>query len=143
MAPAGNAHDPRDSGPKPPRGPLDTIRGRCHCGAVSFAYDGRPAYLTSCNCSVCRRFGALWAYGNTGSIRLQAQPGLSTPYIHGDQTLAFHHCARCGCLTHWAALAPEDGIWRVAVNMRMAEPDIVARLRIRHFDGADSFAYLD
>lgn len=126
-----------------PSNPLNTIRGQCHCGAVSWQFTGRPPYATSCNCSICKRYGALWAYGDTDSIRLQAQPAASVPYLHGDKTLAFHHCATCGCVTHWAALAAENGIWRVAVNLRMAEQNVIAGLRIRHFDGADSFIYLD
>lgn len=123
--------------------PLHSIHGACHCGAVSWHFTGRPAYLTSCNCGICRRYGALWAYGDTTSIRLHALPAASVPYRHGDKTLAFHHCASCGCITHWAALNAENGIWRVAVNMRMADANVIGGLRIRHFDGADSFTYLD
>lgn len=119
------------------------IRGSCHCGAVSWEYGGRPDYLNSCNCSVCRRYGGLWAYGTTETVRIHAAPGATVPYVQGDRTLAFHHCRTCGCVTHWASLAAENGTWRVAVNMAMAEPGVVAGLRVRHFDGADTWRYLD
>ena len=33
----------------------------------------------------------------------------------------------------------EDGRRRIAVNVRMAEPDAVADLPIDHFDGLDTF----
>jgi len=31
----------------------------------------------------------------------------------------------------------------MAVNCRLAEPEHVAGIRVRHFDGADSWQYLD
>ena len=31
----------------------------------------------------------------------------------------------------------------MAVNMRMAEPAAIAGIPVRHFDGADTWAYLD
>lgn len=119
------------------------IAGSCHCGAVSWEYHGRPDHLNSCNCSICRRYGGLWAYGTTETIRIHAAPGATVPYVRGDSTLAFHHCRGCGCVTHWASLAAEDGMRRVAVNMAMAEPAVVAGFRVRHFDGAETWRYLD
>jgi hypothetical protein len=40
------------------------IEGSCHCGNVRWRLDGTPESATSCNCTVCRRYGALWAYGH-------------------------------------------------------------------------------
>ena len=40
--------------------------GSCHCGAVRWRFEGVPTSATSCNCSICRRHGALWAYGFEG-----------------------------------------------------------------------------
>ena len=54
----------------------------------------------------------------------------------GDGTLAFHFCRHCGCVTHWRGLrARADGRTRIAVNLRMAEPDAVAHIPIQRFDG--------
>jgi len=38
------------------------ITGSCHCGAVHIAVAEAPASVKSCNCSICRRLGTLWAY---------------------------------------------------------------------------------
>ena len=38
------------------------IRASCHCGAVCLEIDAAPAEVTECNCSICRRYGGLWAY---------------------------------------------------------------------------------
>jgi hypothetical protein len=33
----------------------DSIRGRCFCGAVTFAFDGKPNWTLHCHCESCRR----------------------------------------------------------------------------------------
>jgi hypothetical protein len=38
------------------------IEGSCHCGAVRWSFEGVPEAATACNCTVCRRYGTLWAY---------------------------------------------------------------------------------
>ena len=63
-------------------------------------------------------------------------------YSWGDKSLAFHTCRTCGCTTHWEPLDPSPQS-RMAVNCRMSDPAAIAGLRIRNFDGADSWKYLD
>jgi len=50
-----------------------------------------------------------------------------------------HFCPNCGCVTHWRSQIPEGGRRRVAVNVRLSEPDAVARLPIDHFEGLERF----
>ena len=119
------------------------IEGSCHCGAVRWVFDGIPDTLTDCNCSVCRRIGGLWAYGTVANVLVSTAPDATIAYVQGDKMLAIHSCKACGCTTHWVSLAPEDGDWRIAVNMRMADPSDFAAIRVRHFDGADSWTFLD
>ncbi len=38
------------------------IRVACHCGAVRLSVEPAPRWVLDCNCSICRRYGALWAY---------------------------------------------------------------------------------
>lgn len=38
------------------------IEGSCHCGSVTWRFDRIPESATACNCTVCRRYGVLWAY---------------------------------------------------------------------------------
>lgn len=118
------------------------IRGTCHCGAVAFELAKTPDWLTACNCSICRRLGTLWAHADAAEIKLTGGPDATFGYAWGDRTLAFHTCRTCGCTTHWQSLQP-DRSTRMAVNVLLADPDAVASLRIRHFDGADTWAYLD
>jgi len=117
------------------------IRGACHCGAVRFELQ-TPKWLTRCNCSICRRLGALWAHADASEVSLLRAPDATFGYAWGDKTIAFHSCRTCGCTTHWESLRP-DRSTRMAVNGNLSDPDDIAGLRIRHFDGADRWAFLD
>jgi hypothetical protein len=39
---------------------LQTYKGSCHCGRVTFEIQAKLDSLVECNCSICRRRGALW-----------------------------------------------------------------------------------
>lgn len=114
------------------------LEGSCHCGAVTWRFDGMPESVTACNCTVCRRYGVLWAYDYVDG--LIAVSGPTKMYIRGKST-EFHFCPNCGCVGYWRAQRLEDdGRRRIAVNMRLAkDPDAIAHLPIDHFDGFTSF----
>jgi hypothetical protein len=38
------------------------LTGTCHCGAAHWTLEGDPGSITACNCTLCLRYGALWAY---------------------------------------------------------------------------------
>lgn len=119
------------------------ITGACHCGAVNWAYDAVPMHLTLCNCSMCRRIGGLWAYGTLSTVTVTAAEDATLAYVQGDKTLGTHTCRTCGCTTHWLSLSDNGPATRIAVNMRMADPAAWADIRVRHFDGADTWDFLD
>lgn len=113
------------------------IQGSCHCGAVQWWFEGVPDGATACNCTVCRRYGVLWAYGFEGEGITVSGPTHS--YIRGT-AISFHFCPVCACVAFYRGLRPEpDGRQRIVVNLRLAEPDAVAQIPIDHFDGLVSF----
>lgn len=102
----------------------------------------KPRQLTSCNCSICRRYGTLWAYYKVSDVKVSAGRGASTSYAWGHRNLEFVRCATCGCVTHWKPLkAKQDS--RMGVNARNLEPGACAGIRVRHLDGARSWKYFD
>ena len=117
------------------------LTGTCHCGATGWTFDGDPGGATACNCTVDRRYGALWIYDylNEG-IRLR---GDFSSYVRADRDKPFLEwlsCPACTCIVAWRALNPgDDGKTRAAVNVRLADPDQVGDLPIDHFDGLDTF----
>jgi hypothetical protein len=116
------------------------IHASCHCGAVALEIALPPTEVTDCNCSICRRYGVLWAYYSPTQVRLAASTPTDT-YIWDDKSIRFHRCRTCGCVSHWSAVDPT--VDRMGVNARLMDPDLVARARVRHLDGAVTEKYLD
>ena len=114
----------------------------CHCEAVRLELTELPATVTECNCSICRRYGALWAYYSRDQVQLTAASSALASYSWSDRTIEFCHCRHCGCLTHYESL-DKHARSRVAINARMLPLDVLRSLSVRHFDGADSWKYLD
>ena len=111
------------------------IEATCHCGNIMLRFDEMPASLTSCNCSICHRLGALWAYFLPGEVSVAIRTSDPISYIWGDREVSFQHCGECGACTHYVTTekCPEKIF---AVNGRMLNPEIVAKLEIRTVDGA-------
>lgn len=116
--------------------------GSCHCGAVRLTLPSTPDVATRCNCSLCRRVGASWVYFPFGTVVIDGHPGSTTGYEQGDRTLRTIRCATCGCVTHWEPVPPTPGE-RHGVNLGNFAPDLIASIRVRRFDGADTWTYLD
>jgi hypothetical protein len=117
------------------------IQASCHCGQVRLEIAERPQTLTSCNCSLCRRTGALWAYYTPDQVRIVGGLARTAAYVQGDRTLENHHCPTCGCITHWRARDP--ALVRMGVNARLMDPGDIAGVHVRRFDGADTWEFLD
>lgn len=113
------------------------ITGSCLCGSVGWTLKDTPASATACNCTACRRYGTLWAYGwEDEDIRLT---GETVAFVRGD-SLSFNFCPRCGNTSHWRGLTTDrHGRRRVAVNLRLAEPGPIENVPIRHFDGLEAW----
>jgi hypothetical protein len=118
------------------------LHGACHCGAVRLTLPRAPEKATSCNCSLCRRTGALWAYYEYGTVVVEGHPGNTEAYIWGDRTLKTVRCKSCGIVTHWEPLDPEPGA-RQGVNLCNFDPTLLESVVVRRFDGADFWTFLD
>lgn len=118
------------------------IESSCHCGTAKLAVVRAPRSLTDCNCSICRRYGALWAYYAAGDVRLLYRKRDVEAYAWGDRTLRFVRCRQCGCILHHerARMARSSTI---GVNARCFYPEVIAKTRVRRLDGARTWRYLD
>ena len=113
----------------------------CHCGAVRFSVVRAPETVTECNCSLCRRYGVLWAYYDVGEITVLTEPLPTDTYGWTGRYVDFHRCRTCGCVTHWVPRAA--GRQQRGVNARLLPVEVLAAARVRHKDGAGSGKYLD
>jgi hypothetical protein len=115
---------------------------RCHCGAVQIHVRRLPRTLTSCNCSICRRYGALWAYYKPSSVRVRAPKNGLVRYSWNRRIRYYHRCRKCGCVTHYTHRKTSS--WAtVGVNASNFEPSLIKDARIRHLDGAATWKLLD
>ncbi|HEX3809317.1 MAG TPA: GFA family protein [Rhizomicrobium sp.] len=114
------------------------IEASCHCGAVKLQIETAPETVTDCNCSICRRYGVLWAYYSPKQVRIA---GGTDTYMWGDQDIAFHRCKVCGCVINWSAV--DTSYDRMGVNARLMDLDILAKARVRRLDGAVTEKYVD
>ncbi len=77
-------------------------KSRCHCGAVEL-----ELYLPNgivnprrCDCSICRRKGAIVASVNLADLRLIKGEQDLTLYQFNTQTAKHYFCRHCGIYTH-------------------------------------------
>jgi len=118
------------------------MKGSCHCGNTVIVLQRKIELVTSCNCSICHRYGAIWAYFSPESIDIQSRETPTQTYVHGDKLIDFHQCSICGCTTHYTPTAKGKRN-RMAVNLRMFERSILDKVNIRYFDGADTWQFYD
>lgn len=107
----------------------------CHCGAVEVEVPVPPSRVSDCNCSICQRYGVLWAYYPAAAVRVRAAPGATDGYVWGRKVLRFVRCGRCGCVTHWERIDPVEGS-KMGVNARNFPAGTLTGVPVEQLDGA-------
>src|SRR5688572_19081882 len=110
----------------------------CHCGQIGLTLERRPDYINECNCTLCRKTGARWAYFEPSQVDVR---GTTTSWSRNDKddpVARIHFCGTCGTTTHFTLTA--DAVARfgqdlVGVNMRLAHETVLAGLELRYPDG--------
>ena len=78
------------------------MRGRCHCGAVVLEVALSDALATArrCDCSFCRRRGAIAVTAPLNGVTVLQGADHLTLYTWGTGTAQHYFCKRCGIYTH-------------------------------------------
>lgn len=118
------------------------ITASCHCGKITIDIAIKPVSVTECNCSICRRYAAKWAYYARKQVAINGSAETMTAYSWGDRCIEYYHCNNCGCITHYEGVDKHPDS-RVAVNARMLPPEAAANIPVRKFDGADTWKFID
>lgn len=109
-------------------------KGSCHCGKVAFEVEGELGMAVRCNCSICRRKGALlWAVPH-GSLDLVAWGDDLAKYIFGKARIAHRFCRTCG-IHPFAEDVSEDGERSAYINVNCLEGVDLAAIQVFDFDG--------
>ena len=110
--------------------------GSCHCGRIAFELEGEVDKAIDCNCSMCRRRGALLAFYPREALRLSTPEADMATYTFNRHALQHHFCPACGIAPFSEGVDPRSGAKTVAVNVRCL-PDVdLEQLAITKVDGA-------
>ena len=90
-------------------------RVACHCGAVRFVTSCAPEEVVDCDCTICRRYGALWAYYSPKEV--QVTKDATDIYMWGARILKFIAASDAAALPDWEAVDKTHD--RIGVNLRL------------------------
>jgi len=107
--------------------------GSCHCGAVAFDVELDPSTALKCNCSICTKLGAVWAFAPRTNFRLKSADHQGD-YQFGAKKLHHRFCTACGTESYAEGAMP-DGTPMVGINLRCVEGMDVEALSPRSWDG--------
>jgi len=111
---------------------LQTHLGSCHCRRVTFEVQANLDYVVDCNCSLCRRRGALWHPAAEADLRIltgEADLGL---YQFNTNTAKHYFCCHCGIHPF---TRPRLDPTRWAFNVRCVDGVDLSSIAVRRFDG--------
>ena len=109
-------------------------QGACHCGAVAYSVELDLAGALKCNCSICSKLGAVWAFAPKAKFTLRSGAAQQGDYQFAKKALHHRFCSRCGIESYAEGTAP-DGTPSVGVNLRCLDGVDVDKLSPRQYDG--------
>ena len=111
---------------------VQTYRGTCHCGRITFEVGAELTYVVDCNCSICRRTGALWHPAAESDLRVLTGEADLVLYQFNTRTAKHYFCKHCG-IHPFIRPRLDPGRW--AVNVRCIESVDLSSVKVRSFDG--------
>jgi hypothetical protein len=92
------------------------LKGSCHCGAVKFEVDAPIVPAARCNCSLCRRKGALMTplFPASQLTILQGEDDL-TLYQFNTRVAKHYFCRHCG-IYPFHQTRKDPLLWRVNIG---------------------------
>jgi hypothetical protein len=108
--------------------------GSCHCGAVAYTVELDTDQALKCNCSICSKLGAVWAFAPKAKFTLAEGAGEQGDYQFYKKNLHHRFCTECGVEAYAEGTGP-DGSPMVGINLRCVEGIDVDSLSPRAWDG--------
>ncbi len=104
-------------------------KGNCHCGAVEFEveFENGISEVKRCNCSLCRRKGALMAIVSRDKVKITKGEENLSLYQWNTKIAKHYFCKTCGIYTH---------------HQRRGDPSQLG-VNVGCFDDVDPFAFDD
>ena len=77
--------------------PATVLKGACHCGAVTFEVETAVTPAGRCNCSLCKRRGALMTpFFAADKLRILTGEDALTTYQFNTRVAKHFFCRHCG-----------------------------------------------
>lgn len=111
-------------------------QGGCHCGGIAFELDAEVGEAYDCNCSLCRKRGALLGFFPRGALVLTTPESALGTYTFNKHHIRHHYCPTCGVSPFSEGADPRTGAEMAAVNLRCLPEVDLASLDIKQVDGA-------
>jgi len=111
-----------------------TYRGSCHCGKIRFEVDAELDHVRVCDCSICRRRGALNHRVSEGDLRILTPMSELSVYEWNTKIAKDYFCPVCGILPFRRPRNNFPDIW--TVNVRCLEGVDIDSIPIKHVEGS-------
>jgi hypothetical protein len=110
----------------------------CLCGQVRIQVPRRPDFINECNCTLCSKAGARWAYFHPSEIGIEGTTKGYGREDKDDPAVEVQFCPNCGSTTHFtlteSAIAKFGNV-QLGVNMRLADDSDLDGVELRYPDG--------
>lgn len=79
---------------------MQHFKGSCHCGAVTYEVKTEVTFGAVCDCSICRRKGALMGFAEPEDFTLLTGEDQLSLYQFNSHVAKHYFCSKCGIYTH-------------------------------------------
>lgn len=110
----------------------------CLCNQIRVETSKKPDYINECNCTLCNKSGARWAYFHPSEVSIEGRTQEYCREDKNDPVAKIQFCAKCGSTTHFtltASAISRFGNSLMGVNMRLADESDLAGTELRYPDG--------
>lgn len=114
---------------------MSTYHGSCHCGRVTFAVDADISRVLDCNCSLCRKKGALYhPFIDPEQFQILSGEDALSMYQFNTMVAEHYFCKYCGIhLFHRHRVDPSK--W--GINVRSLDDVDLSALAVVPLDRAN------
>jgi hypothetical protein len=110
----------------------------CLCGQVRIEIQKRPDFINECNCTLCSKSGARWAYFHPSEVSVEGTTRGYRREDKDDPAAEIQFCPNCGSTTHFTltqSAVAKFGNVQLGVNVRLADESDLADIELRYPDG--------
>lgn len=116
---------------------MQAYRGSCHCGAVTFVMKADLARSARCDCSMCRRRGAIMVSCDQNDLQIETGREQLTEYRFNTKVAIHYFCRTCGIYPfHRMRKAPD----KYAVNAGCLEDIDLSELQPILIEGSKVYS---